>query len=169
MEEEEDKLPFDIEEDDEGLFNGMMPVANVYFKFIIGKKRSTLNRLESETGTKLIFPEDENKNSIKIVANKKSSIANVFNRITILMDNVSNLIPYSHFLSIPLNFTSVINRFNQFAKQLVNEMKNEQGWDPSIIANPNHFHMTILMLKLLTPEAVNKVKDILEKKFTTNI
>src|SRR5690606_25438212 len=80
----------------------------------------------------------------------------------IIQQSIERL-PYTHFLSIPL--PALRQPIQTFFAELQKEFnpQNTPGFDPSIFNEPSHMHLTVLMLKLYTQEAVDNAVVLLKK------
>lgn len=70
-------------------------------------------------------------------------------------------LPYTHFLSIPLGDATLQQRLKQLYEDLLTKCSEVPGLEPSILTDPAQFHLTILMLKLYSPETLNKAQQLL--------
>jgi len=163
QEECDEPCDLDIRTEKKGGYSLKMHVAPCFYPFIIGKKGNTKQRIEKETGTSLTIGQDSSKEPITIKGPAKNSIINAHTRLEIIIETASKTLPYTHFLSIPLNLPSVIENATKFNEDLIQECekKKVQGFDPSLLQQPTQLHMTIVMLKLFDEIAVNKTKVLL--------
>ena len=113
-----------------------LPIPDVFYKHINGKKGDTKKRLESDTGAKIRLPRIGQSgdvgnyhnsfdlhvfvNSIEITAKTGQAVVSAKTRIEILIDSVRPQLPWTHFVSIPLNTENFIKQFELF-KVLVTE------------------------------------------------
>jgi len=69
---------------------------------------------------------------------------------------------YTHFVSIPLNSPALVSALEDFRERVM-ALPPEQrpGVDASIFAKPQHFHLTVCMLKLCSEAARRRAREVL--------
>lgn len=156
-------LALDIAEEG-GLFTHQMHVPSVFFGNIIGKGGQMVSRLQRETGATIQVPKRGGEH-ITIKANKQSSIMSARTRIEVILQQAKDRMAYTHFLSIPL--ASVKDQVKQWQDEVVDTYTQGNititGFDPSILLAPERMHLTVLMLKLFSPQEIEKAKELLNK------
>jgi activating signal cointegrator complex subunit 1 len=68
------------------------------------------------------------------------------------------MIPYTHFLSLPLNDATLQNNVNQLSTEI-----SEKGFDSSLFISNQQLHLTVVMLKLYNEDLKQKAIQLLEK------
>jgi activating signal cointegrator complex subunit 1 len=153
-----------------GSFTLKMKIAPIFFKFLIGKRGATKERLQKETGATILIPSKQNSSSEEVIIRgpTENAIENARTRIEIILESAKKKMEPTHFLSIPLNAPEIQSKLEAFFKELKekfydNEANRPLGFDPSIIINPKTFHLTIVMLKLFTNEEIERVVNFMKK------
>ena len=68
--------------------------------------------------------------------------------------------PYTHFISIPMNYESIISNFEEFKTEvLTNSGKNSREIDENIFQKNRKLHLTIQMLRLFDAEDKKKAAE----------
>ena len=150
-----------------------MHVANVFFRYIIGKRAQTKLNIESDTNTKLKIPREstdssvttaiassnDDLNFIKIIGRDKRSVLKTRKRIISLVDSFRAKQNITHFVAIPIGFFNNSNNLNSLhIRQRFIEFKNTilsdpscsklMGIDESVFHHPFRLHLTIRPLYL---------------------
>ena len=69
---------------------------------------------------------------------------------------------YTHFVSIPLNSPALVSALEDFRERVMAlPPEQRQGVDGSIFAKPQHFHLTVCMLKLCSEAARRRAREVL--------
>ena len=69
---------------------------------------------------------------------------------------------YTHFVSLPLNSPELIAALEGFRdRALALEPEERRGLDPTVFAKPQHFHLTVCMLKLYSEASRRRASEVL--------
>jgi len=139
------------------------PVPNVFYKFIIGKSGNTKNKIQNETGATILVPRPNEPENIVIRGPSESVVASAKTRIDIIIEAAIPSLPYTHFLSIPLNDPQLQKKLHTLYTDITSRCGSIQGLDKTILVDPAQFHLTILMLKLYTQDALTKASKLLKE------
>jgi len=163
----------------ENSFTTTMEVAPMFLPFIIGKKGATKRKLENETGASIIIPDRKDTTGkdvdkyepIVINAPSQEAILDLKTRLEILFESATKSLPYTHFISIPLNIDPILENAQQFKKDLtlVSQNKAILGFEPSLISKPEQLHITIAMLKLFNTSQIEHLKSVMTEKWAPKI
>jgi len=146
------------------LFKTTFVLPKIFYKYIIGKGGSTRNKMQNETGATVNIPNASSSSEEIVVKGPTEGIVRSAKiRIDLIVENVMQELPYTHFLSIPLCDSALQQRLKTLYDDLLAKCSDVQGLESSILADPAQFHLTILMLKLYTPESLNKAQQLLRK------
>eukprot|EP00392_Amoebophrya_sp_AT5.2_P008360 g8381.t1 len=182
---EDDESDVEWDEEDEGRwtflevedkFEYKLPMAVVYFRFVIGSGRKTLNRIMSESGTDIFVPgvedaagggdksafstglRNEGMGEIVIKARERKSIKAAKGLLEFTAEEADAKIPMTHFLNIPVSVSEFVKvKFKDFL-----DSKPALDLNPHYFQSPEKLHFTLIMLKLHTQEKIDKVKEICE-------
>eukprot|EP01125_Pyxidicula_operculata_P011938 TRINITY_DN3908_c0_g1_i4.p1 TRINITY_DN3908_c0_g1~~TRINITY_DN3908_c0_g1_i4.p1 ORF type:complete len:192 (-),score=41.42 TRINITY_DN3908_c0_g1_i4:37-612(-) len=123
-EEPEEVSSLKFEKDDEGNLLTKIEIAPAFYKFILGKKGQTKQRIEKDTRTRLVIPKEGSPDdTITIIGPTKTCISNAHDRIDIICETAIKAVPFTHFISIPLNTSNIKSSAIQFSQDLANEAK----------------------------------------------
>ncbi|PVD18764.1 hypothetical protein C0Q70_21316 [Pomacea canaliculata] len=148
-----------IEETSNG-FSLRLQYHSTYFKFIIGKKGETKKRLETETKTRITIPKMGQEGDIVIQGHEKKGVLSAKTRIEVLVDSARQRLPFTHFLSIPVQGEDVVEKFEDFKFQVI-EDKRDSRIDATIFQNPQKLHLTIGTMVLLGESEIQQARNLL--------
>lgn len=84
-----------------------LSVADVFVPFIVGKEGGTIKRIRSDTGTSVTILNRRQSSSktqtVEVSGPSRENVEAACGRMHIVMADCASSLPYSHFLSIPLN------------------------------------------------------------------
>eukprot|EP00756_Hemistasia_phaeocysticola_P054613 Hpha_TRINITY_DN30527_c0_g1::TRINITY_DN30527_c0_g1_i1::g.193724::m.193724/K18666/ASCC1; activating signal cointegrator complex subunit 1 len=132
------------------------------YKFVIGSKGATLQQLEQDTGCSIRVPKEGEGAGILLRALNETAVLDAKTRIEYLVERSREKLGYTHFLSIPL-VDSVVPRCEELVSGLASLSSAESRVDPSLFQNPRKLHLTTLLLRLYSPEAVRRAVECLRK------
>lgn len=163
-EEEEDEEVREL--DDQMEYKGdewelRVPIAAVFHRFIVGSRARTKQKLEMESGAKIVVPHREDQeDAIYIRARQKQQIYSCKAQIELLCEKEEAKLEYTHFLSIPLAHDAKFRqRVEGFKEDVV--MQRFPGIDASIFMPVRRMHFTLCMLKLHSHAQVEEMKEAL--------
>lgn len=147
-----------------GRFIHSFHVPRAFYAFIIGSKGATRKRLEAETKSTINIPKVGQDGDITIVGRSRRSIISARNRIDLLVESSRKKVQFTHFLSVPLTDTNIINEFREFQKDVVNKTgKGARGISDLLFQCEKRLHLTLDVLKLLDDNerkaAAKKLQD----------
>jgi len=155
-------------------------LATALLKYVIGKKGQKKMEIERETGTKLFISDNSDCRNVScgdsgrcigstpisqmivIRGPSEDSVQSAKTRIQLLMDSVVSRIAYTHFISVPLTHAKLQEKIRDFYAELESlDHSVKRGLDSSMFVAPEHLHITILMLRMLTEEDQDKAIHIM--------
>lgn len=152
-----------IETVGDGMYRTKVSAPSGLFKFIIGKKGETKNRLETETRTKITIPRQGQTGDIVIQGPDKQGIRSAKTRIDVLLDSGRQKQAFTHFLSIPLTDDILQTSLADFKMDVLRECDGDRGIDGTIFQQPAKLHLTIGCLVLLDDTEVKTALDALSE------
>ncbi|WAR27338.1 ASCC1-like protein [Mya arenaria] len=141
-----------LEETSDG-YKTVVQAPSGLFKFIIGRKGETKQRLEVETRTKIRIPRQGQEGDIVIQGHDKQGVTSAKTRIEVLLDSGRQKTPFTHFLSVPFNTQTLQDSLVDFKNDVLRECDG----------TPTKLHLTIGCLVLLNNEEVTKAGQLLQE------
>eukprot|EP01087_Luapelamoeba_hula_P000378 TRINITY_DN10272_c0_g1_i1.p1 TRINITY_DN10272_c0_g1~~TRINITY_DN10272_c0_g1_i1.p1 ORF type:complete len:252 (-),score=43.29 TRINITY_DN10272_c0_g1_i1:636-1391(-) len=138
-----------------------MEVHPAFYKHLIGIKGQMRAKLQKDTDSVIDIPKPEDTTQhVLISARTKRSIASAKRRIDEVLQQSREKLPFTHFISMPL--TSLKGSVKTFYDELLSGFTsaNTRGFDDSLLLPPAQLHITLLMLKLYSPEEVQRVCQV---------
>ncbi|KAJ2844796.1 activating signal cointegrator 1 complex subunit [Coemansia brasiliensis] len=129
-------------------------------KYIIGTRGSTLEHLRQQTHAKITVPNERAKSNlieIEGMPDEREHAQEMINQL--VADNMAN-VPYTHFISLPLGDLDVQRRVGEFQREA--HQRFLQGADCTSFVQPGSLHITIGMLRLLSPAEIAKAVEFLK-------
>lgn len=164
--EEEDTADQQHDLDDEMTYEGnewvyKFPVPAVFHKFIIGARGQAKQRLEMQSGARIVMPNRENKEDvIWLHGRQREHIYSAKAQIELLCEREEGKVEYTHFLSLPLAHDATFQRqVEKFRENVVLERFSDV--DASIFMPAKRMHFTLTMLKLHSHAQVEEMKTAL--------
>lgn len=151
-----------IEQTDDG-YRTTVSAPSDLFKFVIGRKGETKNRLEIETRTKIRIPKQGQKGDIVIQGHDRNGVISAKTRIDVLLDSGRQKSQFTHFLSVPFNTKHLQDGLIDFKNEVLRECDGDRGIDASIFQNPCKLHLTIGCLVLLDENEVQRAVETLQE------
>ena len=140
----------DLEMDGKRYFYKMNVIPQLH-KFLVGQGGSVKQQLEQNSGARIEIPGKQSKSEIvTISADKQQPIYSAKAQIELLLEKEELKLRPTHFLTIPLNFPAVQDRYMKF-KNAVGE-KRYDGIGDDIFMKVARLHFTLCCLKLHTPK-----------------
>ena len=167
--EEEEETMYEIQHDaKDGKFFVKMEIDPSLYGVIIGKKGKMLHSIQGKTGAVIQVPGKRDKSSEVVVKSaSRKSVVSAANQIEILLAESYEKSPYTHFLSLPLVTPEVIENVGKFCEKLNDDSviprAQKRGFDPTICIKPQHFHMTLFMLKLIRKQDIHRMILLLKE------
>lgn len=166
-------------------------VPTRFLKFVIGSKGAALIETQRLTGVTITILDTETPSSsssrhahaaaspdiatLRLKAASRSAIAAAVIRLESVLEGCKEKADYTHFLSIPLGTISSLRdplgRLMAMLRDMCSattmgnddgEVAGERHLDPSLVQNPDHLHLTLLMLRLHTEADASRAKDVLK-------
>ncbi|XP_034949757.1 activating signal cointegrator 1 complex subunit 1 [Chelonus insularis] len=151
-----------IDKTNDGKYKHCVLVPKLLHRFIIGFEGGIKRKLESETHTVIKIPKiDVNDQIVEIIGSNKSEVISCRQRIDLLIESSKDKVPFTHFLAIPLNDEEIINNFNKFKEEILNNPEISQNIQEDYFVSAQKLHLTIGMLKLLDDKDKCKAIDTL--------
>jgi len=151
----------DIRQTEKG-FTVSVSVPAPCFKFIIGQRGNTKKRLEMETKTQIQIPRQGVEGAIVITGAERRGVVSARNRILLHVDGAKRKMPFTHFVSFPLNARSIQDAFAEFKDDVLRECDDDRGISFSLFQNPGKLHVTIGTLVLLDDNEIENAREALE-------
>ncbi|CAG4998640.1 unnamed protein product [Parnassius apollo] len=126
-------------------------VSKHYFGSIIGKKGIMKSRIEKDTKTNIKIPKQGEAGDIAIFGPSALNVKAACRRINIIVMSARMKQKPTHFLSIPLNHSSIIERFENFKQNVLQECSTK-GIDESLFIRSCKLHLTIGVMCLMDNE-----------------
>ncbi|KAJ2084005.1 activating signal cointegrator 1 complex subunit [Coemansia sp. RSA 988] len=129
-------------------------------KLIVGTGGSTLERVISQSHAKITVPTERNKSDIIEIEGTVEERAKAEELIRQVVEKNTRNVPYTHFISLPLTDQGMQRKVEEFqhdAKQRFLRMLSKTGF-----IEPGSLHITLGMLRLLTPEKVTEAVELLK-------
>lgn len=151
-----------IEQTDKG-YRCAIDVPSVLYKYIIGKKGETRKRLEFDTKTSISIPKQGVEGQIVITGSQKAAVSSAVTRVEVLVESFRKKQPFTHFLSFPLNDSTIQEGFLKFKDEVLQQCSQDHGVEGSIFQNPAKLHLTVGTLALLNDMEVRKACEHLQE------
>eukprot|EP00933_Yihiella_yeosuensis_P064616 TRINITY_DN68055_c0_g1_i1.p1 TRINITY_DN68055_c0_g1~~TRINITY_DN68055_c0_g1_i1.p1 ORF type:complete len:378 (-),score=79.96 TRINITY_DN68055_c0_g1_i1:62-1162(-) len=150
-----------VYEGDEWILRVSIPA--VFHKFIVGSRARNKQKIEMESGAKIIVPHrEELEDAIYLKARQRSQIYSCKAQIELLCEREEPKLEYTHFISVPL---ANDNKFRQlvdgFREDVV--LQRFAGVDASIFMPSKRMHFTLCMLKLHSHAQIEEMKEALKE------
>jgi len=163
--EEEEQEPREL--DDQMQYEGdewvlKLSIPAVFHKFIVGSRARNKQKLEMESGARIVVPHREDQeDAIWLRARMKQQIYSCKAQIELLCEKEEGKLEYTHFLSLPLAHDAKFRQLvDQFREDVV--LQRFPGIDASIFMPSRRMHFTICMLKLHSHAQVDEMKEALK-------
>lgn len=144
-----------------GGFRIHLDIPGPCYAYIIGKRGETKRRIEAETKTQIRVPKLGEKGEIVVQGHDKKSVSSAKTRIEVLVDSARKRQPFTHFLSIPIQSEEIVEKFEEFKFNVLDDDAKDSAVDASIFQSPQKLHMTIGTLVLLSPSEIQRARDLL--------
>lgn len=146
-------------EGDEWVFRMEMPA--IFHKFIVGSRARNKQKLEMESGCKIVVPKrEELEDAVYLRARQKQQIYSCKALIELLCEKEEAKLEYTHFISVPLAHDDKFRQLvDQFREDVV--LQRFTGIDASIFMPSRRMHFTLCMLKLHSHAQVEEMKEAL--------
>lgn len=136
-----------------------LEVAAESLPFLVGKSGSNLKAIMHDTSTTITVKDTEN--AIEIRGTSRENVAEARTRLDISVVLAEDKLPYTHFISVPLQNTQTQAKLGEFAEQAI--ALKVRGMDRSILSPPKKLHLTCFVLRLQSPAQLAAAKDILQQ------
>ncbi|CAH2000562.1 unnamed protein product [Acanthoscelides obtectus] len=143
-----------------GKFMTSFYVPSSLLAYIIGPKGSKLKSLQRNTNTLIKVPRVNEKGDVKVTGDTERSVASARTQISLIVMQRKDKVPFSHFVSIPVNSEGIKAKFMEFKDDILRDPP--RGVTESIFQTPNKLHLTICTLTLLDEEEITAAKKILQ-------
>ncbi|XP_013401285.1 activating signal cointegrator 1 complex subunit 1 [Lingula anatina] len=151
-----------VEQTEKG-YRSKMDVPSAYFKFIIGKKGETKRKLEYETKTQIRIPRQGQEGDIVIHGQDRKGVVSARTRIEVMVDSARQRLPFTHFLSLPVNGQKIKDAFLDFKADVLRECDGDRGIVPAVFQNPDKLHLTLGIMALMNGTEIAKATDLLQQ------
>eukprot|EP01063_Lacrimia_lanifica_P041097 TRINITY_DN9494_c0_g1_i1.p1 TRINITY_DN9494_c0_g1~~TRINITY_DN9494_c0_g1_i1.p1 ORF type:complete len:405 (+),score=153.25 TRINITY_DN9494_c0_g1_i1:76-1290(+) len=148
-----------------------------FYKFIVGAKKSMLSQLETETGCSISIPKtkkEEEEVGIVVRGLREQSVIDAKTQIDYIVERSREKIPFTHFVSIPLDTSSIMPETKKLLGGIVEKFAGAgSDIEPGMVQRAEKVHLTVAMLRIYNEEdrtkAINtlrKCEGVLKKLFT---
>lgn len=139
-----------------------LAIPAVFHRFIVGSRARNKQRLEMESGARIVVPHrEDNEDAIYLRARNKNQIYSAKAQIELLCEKEESKLEYTHFLSVPLSHDVKFRQaVDGFREDVV--LQRFPGIDASIFMPPRRMHFTLCMLKFHSHAQVDEMKDALK-------
>ena len=100
-------------------FEISLRIHSAYFKFLIGRAGQMKKRLEMETRTQIKIPRQGAEGDIVVAGADRRGVVSARTRIMLLVDGAKKKMPFTHFISFPLNARSVQEAYSDFKSDVL--------------------------------------------------
>jgi len=156
-------IDFKIDRSDNGQYSTLINIPDAIRGIVIGSKGSTRKRIQSETGAVISFPPQGFEDDTIIKGSSREAVAAARRRMESMANSARRRHEPTHFLSLPLNCTQIINGFTQFKKDVLHTCSKERGIVPEIFQKAQKLHLTIGTLVLLNDFERKNASSVLNK------
>lgn len=139
-----------------------LPIQAVFHKFICGSRGKNKQKLEMESGARILIPHrEEQQDAIWLKARLKQQIYSCKAQVELLCEREESKLEYTHFLSIPLSHDAKFrSRVDDFREDVV--LNRFEGIEASMFMPSKRMHFTVCMLKLHSHAQVDEMKTALQ-------
>ncbi|KAJ2142116.1 activating signal cointegrator 1 complex subunit [Coemansia sp. RSA 678] len=127
-------------------------------KYIIGPRGSTLDKLRQESRAKITVPPERSRSDVVEIEGLLDERQKAEELITQIVANNMAKVPYTHFISLPLLDIDVQRKVGEFQRDAQRILQNV---DSSSFVHPGSLHITLGMLRLLSPADVTRAVEFL--------
>ena len=146
-------------------FKKVLLVPNQLYGFIIGKGGSTIQEIQTSTRTRLIIPRPNDpfiKDAITIEGAEESNIKEAESMVKQIVEKFMFKIPYTHFISIPINDDRVGRKVQDLQTRILSEFSNGGSIRKEWMIPVAKLHLTLGVLRLLNQEQIEKAIKLLK-------
>ncbi len=140
-----------------------MHVSPSYYPMLIGKERATISAIQTDTGAVVKVPGPRERSETVVISGTTSkAVANARTRIEIVVETANESMDYTHFVCVPVSSSAIQARYASFVSQLLGSKDTPTGVEASIFTPPSKLHLTCILLKLFTPQKIEKTIEIMQ-------
>ncbi|KAK9721483.1 activating signal cointegrator 1 complex subunit, variant 4 [Basidiobolus ranarum] len=136
-------------------------VPKAMFGILIGKRGANLIKLRSETGAKILIPKLEESSDFITITGTTESVNQAKKRVEEIIEEALEKLPPTHFLMFSLPDTYLHKKVIDFRDQIKGLRANDV--DPNMFTHVHSLHITIGMLRLISPEDILAAGKILKE------
>jgi activating signal cointegrator complex subunit 1 len=151
----------DIRELKSGDYELELDIPDVFFKYIIGRGGQTKQSIERDTKTFVFVPKQGQIGPLVVRGRDKRDISKAKQRIEIIVWSNRSKEDITHFLAIPINVPSIMEKFMEFKSQ-VNGVSN-RCVDEDLFQIPVKLHATIQVFYLFDDKEENLAIKAIEE------
>lgn len=135
-----------------------MRVAPEFYRHIIGPGGATKRSVEKD-GVSLTIPGKRARSKsdgqvITVCGRSESAVARATDKIQTIVSEVLPSVPYTHFLSIPMNGPACREAYRRFKTTALARFGGPGKLEDALFTKDQQLHMTLLMLRLPNPDHV---------------
>ncbi|KAJ1961679.1 activating signal cointegrator 1 complex subunit [Dipsacomyces acuminosporus] len=132
-------------------------------RYLIGSQGATIIKIRTESRTKVTVPDERKKSDSVEIEGSAEEINHAEQLIANVVKENIHRVPYTHFLSLPISDLDVQRKVKGFQDDVSKEFFRNLK-DSSFI-DPVKLHITVGMLRLLTPEEVRQAVELLKSLY----
>ncbi|KAJ1887409.1 activating signal cointegrator 1 complex subunit [Kickxella alabastrina] len=137
-----------------------IPVPRQLHKYLVGNQSATLLRLRQESQAKITIPNERSKSDTVQIEGLPEELAKAEELILQIIKENLHRIPYTHFISLPISDIDVQRKVKLFQADVAREFLRDV--DCRTFTDPESLHITIGMLRLLTPKEIAGAVELLK-------
>ncbi|GBP59312.1 Activating signal cointegrator 1 complex subunit 1 [Eumeta japonica] len=122
-----------------------------YLGSIIGKKGAIKVRIERDTRTEIKIPRQGHDGDIVILGPSEANVKAARRRINMIVMSSRFKQKATHFISIPMNTSAVMESFNKFKESVLKD-SSDRGLEESLFIQPWKLHLTLGTMCLMDNE-----------------
>jgi len=146
-----------------GGYRVSLQISSHFFPQLIGTGGKSKLRLEKETSTQIVIPKRGVEGDIVVQGKTSSGVVRCANRIDAMVLACRQKQPFTHFVSLPINSTSMQKAFHQFKQDVLEECEGIQGIDETIFQTSTLLHLTVATMVLTDDRERQLARELLEK------
>jgi predicted RNA-binding protein YlqC (UPF0109 family) len=167
---EDETSPYDalrVHLDEEDSYLLPLNVDPSMYGAIIGKGGQSLKALQGRTGAVITVPNKTSASTeIKITSKQRHNVISAATQLEFVLAAHKDKAPFTHFFPLPLADSAVLDSLEKLNAQVLNDAiiprAEKRGFDAAAQMKPQHFHLTLFMLKLMTVSDVRECANLLK-------
>nr|XP_039265936.1 activating signal cointegrator 1 complex subunit 1-like [Styela clava] len=150
-------------------FKGSISCPSALYKYVIGSRGATKQKIEYETHSKVIIPQRGQSGDILVKAKSTKDVEAAITRIELLISEKRWKEPFAHFVTIPLNDDVLKEGLNKFKTEVLKKFSGDEGVTDKLFPTYGKLHLTITTLILLDESECERAVNVLQEIKTSKI